>query len=259
MKRLFWFNSLNQGVYASIWIFSAWLWTIPLAGCQPNIGSSKVGFFPNAQFLQGSLTKEDPISPKTETYEDTYTISVEGGQILIVGAESQSFDPFIEILDPNAKRIAQDDDSGPDVNAYLAIPVLESGSYGVKVSSFQAEEVGSYTLSYTVELPNWQQVLGGTLQEGDATHPHDQSLMDLYPLEAQIGQSLLVYLTSSEFDSYVEVVDPEGNVVVRNDDHPGSKDAMSIIFLEKTGSYQIRVNSFDQDGRGNYTLHYSLR
>lgn len=253
------FNSPRQEFYHFLWRFSLLAGTTFLGGCQDNIGSSKAGFFPNAQFLEGSLTAEDPISPKTKTYEDTYSISVEGGQVLIVGVESPSFDPFVEILDPKGKPIAQDDDSGPDVNAYLAIPILESGAYGVKVSSFQTEELGSYTLSYTLEVPNWQQVLVGDLQEGDLTHPQDKSLMDVYPIEAQIGQSLLVYLTSSEFDSYVEVVDPEENVVARNDDHPGSKDAMSIVFLEKTGSYQIRVNSFDKDGRGSYTLHYNLR
>lgn len=216
-------------------------------------------FFEGSETIQGSLEEGDQVNPSDQSFMDAYPVSLLAGQILMVGMQSADFDPYVEILDPRDEVIAADDDSGPDVNAYLAVRIPESAIYTIQATSFEGESTGEYSLSYGPTTIEWDVSTTGSLGFGDDQHPEDQTWMDVYSVEATVGQSLIVEMISIDFDAYIEVVDPAGEVIAQNDDQGGGFNALLVVLLEQSGTYQIRANAYSDPSEGRYELNYKLQ
>jgi hypothetical protein len=172
--------------------------------------------------------------------------------------ESEEFDPYLELVDEQGRVIGFDDDSGLDVNALLAVRLPQEGTYTLRATSFEPAASGSYRLTYTLTQGNWQQTLSGRLQEGSLQHPEDGSWMEEYPITARPGQILVASLTSSDFDAFLQLLDPEGKVMAWDDDQGGGTDALLIAFLPRSGTYTLRANTYKPRQEGAYVLQYSL-
>ena len=95
----------------------------------------------------------------------------------------------------------------------------------------------------------------GALEPGDAVLPSDNSLYDRFTFEGQAGQMVTVSMTSSEFDTYLVLVDPSGASLAQNDD-VSQRDRNSRISIElpASGTYTILANGYDSNSRGRYTM-----
>lgn len=93
----------------------------------------------------------------------------------------------------------------------------------------------------------------GVLSEGDATL-QDGSLYDVYPFEGEAGQVIKIELKSDEFDTYLIVVDENGQTIGENDDSNGETNSNLTIELPRSSTYQIIANSYNASGRGQYFL-----
>ncbi len=95
----------------------------------------------------------------------------------------------------------------------------------------------------------------GALEEGDRVIADDGSLYDFYPLEGKAGDSFTIYLESDEFDTFLALVDTNGNTIKENDDiSPDNSNSQIQVTLPEDGVYNIIVNTYDEAGRGNYML-----
>lgn len=73
--------------------------------------------------------------------------------------------------------------------------------------------------------------------------------------EGKAGDIVLVHLTSTEFDTFVSLLGPDGNELVNNDDDAGTTNSRLGPFLLTTdGSYTVRIDSYDRKSTGNFTL-----
>jgi hypothetical protein len=217
-------------------------------------------FFAGTQKIEGTLDTGDEINPVDRSFVDSYPVQVSGEQLLIAALASSDFDPYLELTNASGEVVAFNDDSGPDVNAYLAVFLPSAGSYQLRATTFNGGTSGSYQLGYALESPNWQETLTGELQEGDQRHPEDNTWMDTYTLSGRAGQTLLVHLSSYSFDAFLQILDPEGNVVAQDDDQGGGTDALAILYLTQSGEYTIRANTYTEATTGgSYLLKYSLR
>ncbi len=95
----------------------------------------------------------------------------------------------------------------------------------------------------------------GKLEEGDTIIPNDGSFYDSYPLQGNAGDSFVISVESQEFDTFLAVMDTEGNILGQNDDisEDNSNSRLEII-LPSNGVYSVIVNAYDEGGRGNYLL-----
>ncbi|MDX2272819.1 MAG: hypothetical protein NW237_12870 [Cyanobacteriota bacterium] len=234
---------------------------ITVVGCGglPAFETDATMFYRGSQTLTGSLVVGDPFNPADETYGDTIPIQASAGQILMVGMESSDVDPYLEVLNSQGEIIAFNDDAGPDVHAFLAVQLPEAGTYTIRATTFDPQATGDYQLSYSLGDVEWETQLTGSLTEGDAQHPDDQTWMDEYPISGKARQTLLVKLASAEFDAFVQVVNAQGDVIGQDDDQGGGSDALLAIYLEQSGDYTIRVNAYEDPALGSYTLSYQLR
>lgn len=212
-----------------------------------------------SQTVTGALEVGDQVSRQYGSFWDGIPVTAEPGQILIAALESEDFDAYLELVDGQGRVIGFDDDSGPDVNALLAVRLPEGGTYTLRATSFEPESTGNYRLTYVLTQIDWQQSLSGRLQEGSLQHPEDGSWMDEYPIAARAGQILIASMTSSDFDAFLQLLDPSGEVRAWDDDQGGGTDALMIAFLPRTGTYTLRANTHKPREEGAYRLQYALR
>lgn len=99
----------------------------------------------------------------------------------------------------------------------------------------------------------------GALEDGDSVLESDGSLYDVYTFEGETGQSVTVNLSSSEFDTYLLVIDPAGQLLDQNDD--AAQDDMNssvTVTLPSDGTYTVVSNGFDSESRGGYAVEVLL-
>lgn len=99
-------------------------------------------------------------------------------------------------------------------------------------------------------------------QNGDSVSPGDVITNQLtlenpsasYTILAAQGDRLLLTLRSSDFDSYLTLLDQDGNLVAEDDDSAGGKDALIDAELPSTGLYTIQASSYNQASTGSFSL-----
>ena len=103
-----------------------------------------------------------------------------------------------------------------------------------------------------------EQVERGALEDGDRVIADDGSLYDFYPIEGKKGDSFTISLESDEFDAFVALVDSNGNTIGENDDISQSDSNSQIdVTLPADGVYNVIVNTYDREGKGEYVLTVS--
>jgi tetratricopeptide (TPR) repeat protein len=97
----------------------------------------------------------------------------------------------------------------------------------------------------------------GALEPGDPMLD-DNSLYDVYTFEGTAGQSVAIALESTQFDTYLMLIHPNGEKIGENDDvAPNNTNSFLGGILPDDGVYTVIVNAFDETGRGTYQLQVS--
>lgn len=223
--------------------------------------------------VQGRLQNGDSQLSSGE-FRDTYTLNARAGQRLTIRLSGEGFDPYLMVRGPGDFTQDNDDDSlSPgSVNSRLDITVPANGEMDVVVTSFQAGETGSYTLS--VEQAGAQQAasgpasnaparggaialgqsMNGRLAQGDQTLSSGE-FVDMYTFTGRRGQQVDITLTSSDFDPYIGLRGP-GDFSAFNDDdiEGGSTNSRLIATLPTDGVYTIQATSYAAGESGAYRL-----
>ena len=250
--------TLPQRILTVALLCLCWISSCGLIQTSPNQPAPPRIFFRGTETLGGSLGPGDQLDLRDQTFVDLHTITGSADQVLRVAMESEDFDPYLEVVDPSDQVIAFDDDSGPDVNAYLLVALPQSGTYRIRATTFESQASGDYGLSYSLDPIRWNHNEIDELGPGDSQHPEDNSWMDVYTLQGQARRSLLISLSSYEFDAFLQLVNPQGQVIAFDDDQGRRSDALLAVYLEHSGPYQIRVNTYDPEGEGDYVMRYTL-
>jgi serine protease Do len=117
---------------------------------------------------------------------------------------------------------------------------------------------GTLKLPYTIAQTQQRTILlqqQGSLDSGDRTLQNDGSRIDEYSFQGTQGQSVTLTLQSSSFDTYLILLDANGNKIAENDDVSSENLNSQIqVTLPYTGTYQVFANSLDASGQGAYLL-----
>jgi hypothetical protein len=93
------------------------------------------------------------------------------------------------------------------------------------------------------------------LEPSDTVVFQDGTPFDEHIFDGAAGQRISITLESSEFDPYLIVLAPNGDIVAQNDDRAdGDLDSFVSLTIETDGPYSVIVNTVDQYGRGRYVL-----
>ncbi|WAL58467.1 COP23 domain-containing protein [Thermocoleostomius sinensis] len=96
--------------------------------------------------------------------------------------------------------------------------------------------------------------ISGTLGEGDSQLSADGSFFDVYTFEGRAGERVLIRMTSTQLDSYLVLLDPNGNSLVQDDDSAGNLDAQIVYTLPVDGRYTVYANAYSTGQAGSYQI-----
>jgi len=146
-------------------------------------------------------------------------------------------------------------------------------NYSVSANPNTTSRIGTITiagLTFTVRQAgvcvltpiSLGQTINGTLSTNDCRSPVKGSTFyaDRYTFTATAGQAVSLALSSTDFDTYLYLIGPNGALVAQDDDGGGNGTNSQIppisgrLNLPTSGTYIIEVTSFRTDNTGNYTL-----
>lgn len=215
----------------------------------------------NGPMIQGSLDQNSNVLPDG-SYFNPYVFEGTAGQTISIAMNSQDIDPYLILLSPSSDGFhVEDDDSGGDHNASLTAQLPYTGSYVVLANTFSQGESGTYQLQITsTSQPSDAATRPVILQQQGSLGPgspvlSDKSYYQEFTFTGQANQVVQIDLTSTEFDTYLLVVDSEHNLVGENDDiAPGNSNSQLVVTLPADGTYTVVVNAFDSTGQGAFSL-----
>jgi hypothetical protein len=98
--------------------------------------------------VAGQLTDNDPFDrTRPGSYCQVHRVRLKGGRAYTIDLHSQEFDSYLRIEDAAGNSLAEDDDSGPFLDAHLVFTPSRSGTYTLVVTTFNDDETGTYLLS----------------------------------------------------------------------------------------------------------------
>lgn len=216
----------------------------------------------------GELTKDDL---KTEDGKliDWLPVPIEAGQYIEVILESQAFDPQLILETPTGERWFNDDDRGSSSRSRIELDADRPGIYRVGVTTFEASESGAYTLDFRIKpgedpagMRLSQKIAGGEQAEGRLMYGDTVlgggSFADRHHFDAEVGQQVILDVTSQQFDTYLRLQGPDGSII-ENDDFDGPGHSQIELEIEQAGRYRVVVTTYQPDQTGRYKLAMKLR
>ena len=81
-----------------------------------------------------------------------------------------------------------------------------------------------------------------------------QPQQDAYTFVAEAGQAVIIEMVSEEFDTFVTLLNPAGEILEQNDDYNGTPQATIVIELPESGEYTLLAGSFYGQLGGSYQV-----
>jgi hypothetical protein len=236
-------------------------------------------------FLMGDLILGEPVTGTitSGSYAQLYRVELPAGADLIVAmfaGEQSTLDPYLGFGTENGDVLAEDDDSGPQIeggqfDAYLRLTVPQAGSYLI-LATRAGLDLGTSTGDYVLiagipdettgvqqttgdELPPGMANMGaisvGTAMKGTITA---DSYFHVYEYQGTANEQITITMTGTGgLDSYLGILDPSDQVIAEDDDSAGGLDAQIAIRLPESGSFLIIATRNGLDA-GTTTGMYSL-
>jgi S1-C subfamily serine protease len=212
----------------------------------------------NGPAIRGKLTDKSNVLPADNSFFDLYSFEGKAGMQITIEMKSQEIDPYLILLGPNQRGIAQDDDGAGSKNARITVRLPADGTYTLVANSYEPRESGAYTLELKASATEPSRAIlqeEGALVAGGPVLPSDNSLYREYTFEGRAGQSVAISLESTDFEPYVAIIGPNDRLLAQNDEgRDSAKNAFLSVTLPATGRYRVIVNAYDASGRGRYTL-----
>ncbi len=216
----------------------------------------------NGGNVSDNLTSNDlPDPDEPNAFKRDYRLDLTGvnpGQELKIALNSASFDTYVELIDADTKEFIHfnDDIDDKTTDSQLRF-VVESGvNYAVRVTSYDEQETGNFTLTSMVEAGTNPLIGRDETVAGTFTPDGDPNKTDIYTLEGvNPGEQIRINVESDTFDNSIQLL-ANGVLVNSNDDANGDTDSELTFTVEANTTYQIQVNRSQQDtaGEGHYTI-----
>lgn len=233
----------------------------PAAKAPPEPGRIALG-----ETVQGDLGDGDPEGDNGGVYED-WTFSGRRGDRVRIGLDSDSFDPLVRLgrIEGGVFTELAMNDDGPDagLNSRLDFSLPEAGAYIIRATPLNEASTGAYSLTLSEGPPpiEARSILIGDTVRGELTDDDGRSAngvpADAYRFTGREGQRVRIDLTSTAFDTYIELFD-DNQVSLATDDDGGPEGTNSrlIFTLPRDGAYVIEARAFSE-ATGRYSLAVS--
>lgn len=233
----------------------------PQARPAPRPGRIRLG-----QNVQGRLASNDPETDEGGNY-DAFAVRARAGERFAIDLTSEDFDPVVRVgrMQSGAFTELAMNDDGPDtgLNSRLVFTAPEAGDYVIRATALNAAGSGAYTLALAEgpePAPSQPIEIGATVQ-GELTASDGKSesgrAADAYRFSGREGQRVRIDMSSSDFDTYLQLFDDNRLSLAEDDDGAAEGTNSRLTFtLPRTGAYVVEARAFSED-TGGYELTIS--
>lgn len=196
------------------------------------------------------------------SYADIYSFQGTSGDVVTIDLTSTAFDTYLILWNPSGTKVDEDDDGGTGTNSQLVFTLTSTGTWYIGANSLLVGDTGSYTLKLACNAGNQCPVAtiscGAQFSASLATSDcmlGDGSYADLYQFAGTAGQFVTIDLSSSLFDTYLILKDPDGFVASSDDDGGTGTNSRIAYTLTKSGNWVTVANSLLSGITGSYNLN----
>ncbi len=245
---------------------------------QDNDDEDDVSIVACGDVINRELTPEDETGFRSDLhYHDAYGFDCEQGEFVSIsmsvmhddGDEPDDNDyeppggPYLYLLGPDGTIVAEDDDSGGDLNAHITVPRLpESGRYTIVATSWGEEDFFEYRLAVECGDPFDREPIAcdetvvGELTPDDPTgFLSDEHAHDAYGFEGTAGEFVEISMDGLDVpinddcdttfpDPLLVLLDPDLELIAWDDDSGGNLNARINTRLPMDGSYTLIATSW---------------
>ncbi|MFB2878446.1 PA14 domain-containing protein [Floridanema aerugineum] len=217
-----------------------------------------------------NLDSSDGYNPlRSNSFYDDYRLTgVSAGQQVQLNMSSTAFDTYLQLVNESTGQVIQfDDDSGGGTNSRLSFTTQSGINYLVRATSYSANSTGSYSLSATSQSTSTpvnsiaslsiNQTQSGQLSNTDLANPTRSGMFaDDYRLTGvSAGQQVQLNMSSTAFDTYLQLVNESTGQVIQFDDDSGGGTNSRLSFTTQSGiNYLVRATSYSANSTGSYSL-----
>ena len=180
-----------------------------------------------------------------ERRTDTWHFDGAQGQRVTVEAASSDFDTTLRLVSPDGSPVGFDDDGGEGLNSYMVVTLPVAGRYRVEVAPYSGE--GAYEVAV-------RPFSGLTLNRRVQGRISRDRRIDDWAIEGTAEQWLAIEATSSDFDTTLTLVAPDGARVGFDDDGGDGRNSRLVTRLPSSGRYEVGIAPFGDGGDGQYGL-----
>lgn len=211
--------------------------------------------------VSGALSESDETDLISGTYADFYTFNGNAGAAVVIDLTTSDFDSYLYLYDPEGVLAAYNDDFITTSRSLINYILPSTGVYTIEVTSFELGETGNYLLKLdlgatrTVEEISWGDSLDRDLSMADGlSRLQSGALADDYNFTGGVGDIAVIDLSSGEFDTYLYLYDPSGELVADNDDYGDGSNSFIVYVLPEAGTYTVEVSSYAENETGQYRI-----
>lgn len=94
----------------------------------------------------------------------------------------------------------------------------------------------------------------GTFSKDDPRDATRKGPSQVHTYGMKAGKVYIIDMVSSDFDSYLRLLDPKGNQLEEDDDSGGNLNSRIVFNCAKDGDYKILCTSYGAEAKGSYQL-----
>jgi len=185
-----------------------------------------------------------------------YSVDLSTGDSVVFQTQSLSgdLDTILTLIGPDGSEISSNDDANlgaGNLNSALFYEVQESGTYTIRVSNYGG--TGDFALSVTVAHSGQE---ANTRISNDHLDEATQTLSYTIPLTAGANITIQTQSVTGSLDTLLTLLDPEGNVLVENDDvntDAGNYNSTIVYTANVSGDFTVNVSRYGSS-TGNFLL-----
>jgi hypothetical protein len=222
--------------------------------------------------IESQLSKDDPLDRVQMLPAKIHPMTMRKGHLYLIDMVSADFDSFLRIETMAGKELAQDDDSGGNLNARIRFVAPEDGTFKIIATAFAfANGPGKYSLRVQpLGLPDARgagksdkkihevaraglTLEGGLDKNDDKDTVRQNSPCKVYQVRLAGGKTYRIDLESKDFDTYLRLENSEGQQLARDDDGGEGTNSRLSFQAPGDGVYRFIATTFNA-GEGNFRL-----
>jgi serine protease Do len=179
--------------------------------------------------------------------------------IKLIGGKSGDWqlNPYLVLLGPDRRVIAADDNTSRQRIAQVQVKLPTNGTYTILASNREAKESGRYSVVVETDPNRYSLDESRELSDRSQRLTQDNSAFNPSEFQGEQGKTVTIRASSYSFFPALILLDPDGQIIARNNNKAGDRNVTLEYRLPKSGTYKAIVNSLRPEDRGSYRLTIS--